>query len=110
LCLTWLAGFDRNKPSGRRRRTETLKVLRTSKEKRPFAVVDDANSQNVHDAGVATFLMCCQCGEGDQTLSLNTLQLTGRVAALSHTSACLDGLAGSPMPMGEYRCEHQRRM
>jgi len=29
-------------------------------------------------------LMCCQCGEGDQTLSLILLQLT---AAPSHTSA-----------------------
>jgi hypothetical protein len=43
------------------------------------------------EAGVAMLLMCCQCGEVDQTLSLIRLQLTGRGAAPSHTSACLNG-------------------
>jgi hypothetical protein len=52
-------------------------------------------------AGVAALLMCCQCGEVDQTLSLILLQPNGQVAAPSHTSACLDGFTDFAMHMSE---------
>jgi hypothetical protein len=53
-------------------------------------MIEMRNLETVAMADVAMLLMCCQRGEVDQKLSLNVLQLK---AALSHTSACLNGLA-----------------
>jgi hypothetical protein len=54
-------------------------------------------------ADVARLLMCCQCGEGDQTLSLNTLQLNGQVTAPSHTSALTERACRLAIHMSESR-------
>jgi hypothetical protein len=73
-----------NKAVSTQRATTTLNLLRTSKEKGPSTRPCIGNFRKFILAGVAMFLMCCQGGEVDQTLSLNLLQLR---AAPSHTFA-----------------------
>jgi len=91
LGLTWMAGRVREKPPSTRCATETLEIVEISRN-RSFVVCPGVTPILSMKAGVATLLMCCQSGEVDQTLSLFFLQL---LDAPSHTSACLNGLAGS---------------
>jgi hypothetical protein len=87
-----MAGWSGEKPAAHLGATETFGNVEMCKKLGPLFCSTMQTLVKLIEAGVAMLLMCCQCGEVDQTLSLIRLQLIGSAAAPSHTSACLNGL------------------